>query len=95
MELNEATISTKTVKVVGIVTSCVTFKPFGIRTYGKGFKRMKTFNFNPCISHTYDARACNPCISNTYEKEGGGGPDCCKVVQFGFISGGKKEVAHG
>jgi hypothetical protein len=32
---------------------------------------MKTFNFNPCISHTYDDRDRNPCISNTYEKHGG------------------------
>src|SRR5579863_6855364 len=73
MGLIEAAISTNTAKSAGIVTNCVTPKSFGIRTYERGFKSMKTLDFNPCISHTYADRASNPCISNTYEKHGGGG----------------------
>jgi hypothetical protein len=73
MGLIDAAISTKAAKSAGIVTNCKTLKPFGIRSYKRGLKTKKTINFNPCICHTYDDRACNPCISNTYEKHGGGG----------------------
>src|SRR5579863_1234111 len=55
------------------VTTWITDKSFGIRRYERGFKSMKTINFNPRICHTYAARSCNPCISNTYEKQGGAG----------------------
>jgi len=68
-----AVISTYTAKSARLVTIWITPKPFGIRTYERGFKSMKTLIFNPCICHTYDDRACNPCISNTYEKHGGWG----------------------
>ena len=54
MGLIDAAISTKTAKSAGIVTIWITLKPFGIRTYERGFKSMKTFDFNPCISHTYE-----------------------------------------
>jgi len=72
MGLIDAAISTIAVKSAGIVTNCVTLKSFGIRTYERGFKSMKTFDFNPRSCSTYAARACNPCISNTYEKHRGG-----------------------
>jgi hypothetical protein len=69
----DSAISTNGTKSGGIVTICITLKSFGIRTYERGFKSMKTINFNPCISHTYDDRACNLCIIRTYEKHGGWG----------------------
>jgi len=69
----DATASAETAESAGMVTSCVTLKSRRIRTYGRGSNSMKTIDFNPCISHTYDDRACNPRICNTYEKQGGGG----------------------
>jgi hypothetical protein len=72
MGLIAADIFAKAAKSAGIVTKWVTLKPFGSRTYERGLKSMKTIDFNPCICHSYDDRACNPCISNTYEKHRGG-----------------------
>jgi hypothetical protein len=69
----DAAISANTANLAGIVTIWITLKSFGIRTSERGFKSMKTINFNPCISHTYDDRACNPCIIRTYEKDRGWG----------------------
>jgi len=82
MGLIDAAIFTNAVKSAGIVTMWVTDKSRRIRTYERWFNTMKAFNFNPCISHTYDDCARNPCISNTYEKHGGGGQTCCNVVQL-------------
>jgi len=73
MGLIDVASSTNTAKSAGIVTIWITAKSRRIHTYERGFNSMKTFNFNPCISHTYDDRACNPCISNTYEKHRGVG----------------------
>jgi len=77
MGMIDAAISIKAAKSAGIVTTMITDKSRRIRSYERGFNSMKAFNFNPCISHTYDARACNPCISNTYEKHGGRGCAFC------------------
>jgi len=73
MGLIDAAIFTRAAKSAGIVTTCVTLKSFGIRTYERGSNAMKTFDFNPRSCNTYAGRACNPCISNTYEKHGGVG----------------------
>lgn len=69
----DATIPSSVAESAGIVTIWIRLKLFRICTYERGFKSMKTFNFNPCTCNTYDDRARNPCIIRTYEKHGGGG----------------------
>src|SRR5579863_7711338 len=79
------------------VTTWITDKSFEIRSYERGFKTMKTFDFNPRICHTYAARACNPCISNTYEKHGGGGSPLLRnsAMQSSISGGNHRLVATG
>ena len=93
MGLTGATISTNAAKLDGIVTIWIILKSFEIRTYERGFKSMKTFNFNPCISHTYDARACNPCIIRTYEKHGGWGSPLLQNYANGNAVEGKTSIS--
>ncbi len=69
----DATIRINTTKSAGIVTIVIINKPFRIRTYERGFKKMITFDFNPRSCRTYDDRARNHRICNTYEKHGGWG----------------------
>jgi hypothetical protein len=81
MGLIDATICTNAAKSARIITIPTTPKPFRIRTYKRGFKSMKTFDFNPTRMRTYDDRACNPSIIRTYEKHGERGSNCFKIVQ--------------
>jgi len=93
MGLIDAATTTNAAKSTGIVTNCITLKPFGIRTYERGFNGMKTFDFNPCICHSYDDRACNPCISNTYEKHGEGGLQLLQNSAIRIVNCGKTSIS--